>query len=351
MNRKELTIVMTIAFFVGAIGSIVFDRLIIPPLVTIPKLSWLKNLQSTTPIVITRREEIQLNEGANLMELSKQAGAFTVSIFSQGLPRFLGNGIIVTSDGLIFTTRQVAGDQKEVAVLLDDGRIFTALIRAADPKSDLMVLSIEANNLPLVQFEDAANLKAGQRILAVGRSNQAYTHKFSAGFVTNSVINNTSLEQVRSSERAAEAIDTDIKLNQEMIGGPLLNLQGHVVAMAASNEGLILAEHMRTALSVYLATNKITRPYLGIQYVRLTKELAAIKGFPEAGALVIATESGSLASKAALLPNDLIFKFEGQKLNSQSFEALLNNHPVADLKLTVLREGKTMEIVVKLEAR
>src|SRR3989344_5020849 len=109
MNRKQLTIIILIAFFVGALGSILLGRFTLPYLSRYQGLSWLSKLSTTSPIVINRREEVHLNEGANLIDLAKQAGNYTVSFYKGVLPnyKFVGNGIIMSSDGLIFTTKEV----------------------------------------------------------------------------------------------------------------------------------------------------------------------------------------------------------------------------------------------------
>jgi S1-C subfamily serine protease len=233
MNHRQIIITTIIAFFVGAIGSIVISRFVLPAI-------GLNKFSTSAPIIINRTETVQLNEGANLIELNKQASGFVVSIFSKGPANFLGNGIVVTSDGLIFSSKQVVGSQTEVVAVTNDGKNFPALVRAVDPKSDLAILTIQATNLPIAQFDNAADLQVGQRIAAVGRSKKPFEHKFMTGFVTYS----------------SDDFQTDLELDLDMVGGPLINLSGHVVAMATSPGGLILSEDLQKFLTDYLSKTK-----------------------------------------------------------------------------------------------
>lgn len=350
MNGKSWIKVILVALIVGGIGSILLGRFLIPYLATFPGLSGLNKLVSNSPIIVNRREEVQLNEGINLMELTRQSGNVTVNILSNE-GNFLGNGIVISSDGMIFTTEQVVKDQKEVRVVFNNGQVLQGLVRAADPKSDLLVVTANAQGLAVAQLEDAKNLQAGQRVFTLGRSNEEFVHKFATGFVTNPISNSVNFELVRNSEVFSEQLGTDIEYDAEMVGGPVFNLQGRVVGMVSGANQYILAENMQTALSVYLGTGKITRSYLGLRYTTLPSSLATFLGQTRGGIGVLGTEKGSPAEKAGLLANDLIIEADGKDLTQESFEQILNRYAPGPLHLKIVRGGKTLDLVAELTER
>jgi serine protease Do len=354
MNKKQYLIIVAIAFFVGGIGSIFLSRYFVPFIATFPGLSSLNKLQNNAPIVINRREEVQLNEGVNLIELSKQAQSATVTIYSGVQPnyKFAGTGLIISSDGLIFTTKDVIANQTQVKVVLNDGTSFDGAVRATDPKSELAMLTIPATNLPVTQFADAGALQIAQRVFSLGRGEHEFTRKFASGFVTKILNSNVSLEKVNSSENFEESIETDMNLKNDFVGAPLVNLQGQVVGIVVNANGKILvSEDINPALKVYLDKGKVTRSYLGLKYLSLSKSLATLKNLPDGGASVVSVEKGSPAEKGGLVSGDLITQVDGQAVADSSLERLLNAHSVSEMKLTVLRQNETKQLTVNLVER
>ncbi len=245
MTRKLFVIFFIIAFFVGAVGSIVISRFVIPYLATMPKLQGLNRLATNSPIIVNRREEVQLNEGVNLIDLIKQAGNVTVSIFDSK-NNFLGNGVIVTSDGLIMAPNSVIQNQVSVNVTTSDGQKLVATVKNQDPVSGLTLLTIPATGLPTAQFDDASKLETGHRVIFMGRSNAAFQHQAMAGFVTQSLANQLGPKQ----------ISTDAVISADYFGGPIVNLNGRVVGLAVNNNQNIIGENLKTVLNNYLANIK-----------------------------------------------------------------------------------------------
>ncbi len=341
-----------IAFFVGTVGSIFFDRIFLPYLSSLPKLSFLSKLTSTSPIVINRREQIQIDEGVNLTDLAKQAGAYTVSIYTgdKAALGLAGAGVILTSDGVIFTSRNVVGAFKEVTVVLNDGRSFPGLVRALDSKSELAVVTIAAGNLSVAQFNDANNLQIGQRVFGLGTTTNEYTKHFNSGIVTRNVVNGSSFERIYSTELLEESFEDSATASRDFIGGPIVDIEGKVVGFFADQNGKIISsEGLNQALSSYLTTGKILRPYWGIKYYNYSKTLGQLKGQKSAGALVAELEEASPARKAGLKIGDYITAVDGTTIDSVSFERLINRHQSGSVKLLVVRDGSATEITFNLE--
>ena len=354
MNRKNLITFILIAFFVGALGSILLGRFFIPYIASKTGWQFLNKLVTNSPIIINRTNEVQLNEGVNLIDLTKQASNITVTIFSNDNgPSFIGNGVIMTSDGLIFTSKNVVEGRKELTVALNNGNLYKALVRAVDPKSDIAALTIEERNLNVPSFADGFGLSAGQRVLVIGPSNLAFNRKLAQGYVTNTALNKKiHLARSYTTEVLEDSFETDAEVNTgEFDGSPIINLNGRLVGMVAghSQQRVVISENLQTALSSYLSSGKITRPRLGLSYFQLSKPAATLKGLDRAGILVSKVDTGTPAAGKVLV-NDLIFEVDGRNIENESFEQVVNRHSIGEMKLKLLRAGKEMEITVNLEA-
>ncbi|HTL39576.1 MAG TPA: serine protease [Methylomirabilota bacterium] len=243
MNIKQLSIVILISFIVGTIGTIFFTRWALPKISTATGFTWLNSLVTNSPIVINRHEEVQLNEGVNVIDLIKQSGNITVGIYTAGAaPQFLGNGIMMTGDGLIFTASSVTQKQTQFNVVINDGHTFPASVKDQDVKNGLVVLAIESSGLPTAQLDPAAKLETGQRVIFIGRSNIKFEHEALSALITQSLAN----------QLANPQISTDATVNSDYFGGPIVNLTGHVVGLVIDNTHNIIAEDLQTALSKYL---------------------------------------------------------------------------------------------------
>lgn len=240
-NKSQITVVVLIAFFVGTFGSILFGRLIFPYLANYRGLSFLNKLSSNAPIIINRREQVVLNEGANIIDLMKRSGNFTVSIYGPK-NNFLGNGIIATSDGLVLTANSIVASQTAVTVTTNEGQNFPAALKLSDPKTNLALLFISASNLPQAQFDNAADLEPGQRVIYIGRSNVKFEHSALVGFITQSLANQLGKSQIVS----------DAVTNADYLGGPIVNLSGKVVGMTLENGQNIISEELQKTLTKYL---------------------------------------------------------------------------------------------------
>jgi len=352
ISRRLILWFVVIAFFVGALGSIAFNKYLIPWLSNLPGFSGITRLSTNAPIIINRREEVQINEGVNLIELAKQANNITLSIYSGTDNRLLGNGFLLSSDGLVFTSKEVVANQTAMNAVLNDGRVFPATVRALDPKSELAVMTIPVRDLAVAQFEDAASLQVGQRVAVLGKTDREFTRKFSTGFVVKTVYNHLDPNKIFSSEALEETIETDALIDSGFVGGPVINLSGRVIGMIASQNGKILiSESMEPALRSYLEQGKIMRPYLGIRYTVITQSQANIKRLPEPGALVFDVEPNSPAARAGLAKNDLITQMNGQKIIDASLEHLIDKNYLSDVRLTIIRGGARQEITIKPEIR
>ncbi|HEX5430198.1 MAG TPA: S1C family serine protease [Patescibacteria group bacterium] len=348
MTKGNWIWIIILAFVLGAIGGVLLNRFGIPFISGIPGMSWVQKLESSNPVIINRVQQVELNEGANLIDLSKQAAGYTSDVYASTPDhKFLANGIIVTADGMIITPKSDLPAAGDVTVVTNDGTAYTGQIRAQDPRSDLAVVTISAQNLPFAQFADAGTLAASQQLIYLGRSNNSFTRDFALGRVNRSLDNNQSLSQILDSDAFENEILAQSNLSADFAGGPVIDLDGKVVGMTRSNLSVLISEDLHTAVDTYLRTGKITRPYLGMKYLDLSDAQAHLKNLPQGGVEVVSVAAGSAAQAAGLLPNDLITQASGQNISGGNFETILNQQS-GDLSFTILRNGQNVNVTAKL---
>jgi len=351
MTKTGWAWIIILMFFIGGIGGVLLARFGIPWLSNLPGLSWVEKLESTSPVVINHYQEVQLTDGANLVDLARQAAGYTVSIYTPSNPKFLGNGIIVSSDGLILASKTSLGSGTNFTVVLNDGASYPAQVRALDPRSEVAVLTISATNLPFAGFADASTLVASQRLIFLGRSNAAFEHNFALEQVSQTIANQRSLEAVHYSENLENTITTQNRPTADFVGGPIVDFDGKVVGMTNSSGGVIIGEDLNSVVSNYLQNKKIVRPTIGFHYLNLSTEQAKLKDLPQAGVLVVNVDANSPAAKAGIVSNDLIITADNQDLSSNEFEKVLNQHGSNPFLLTVIRNNQKINLTVNLEAK
>jgi S1-C subfamily serine protease len=353
MTRKQIVSIVLLAFVVGAAGSVFFERVVFPNLATVPGFSWVRKLQSASPIVITRREEVRLNEGVNLIELSKQAQTIVVSIYSPSPnPRYLGNGIIITSDGVIFTVDTVVASFNEVTIMTNEGNIYKGAVRAQDPKSPIAVVTVPGRDMPVAQFSDAANMQTAQRVFSLGFTDMEFNREFASGLITKTLFNNLAQQEIMSADVFKETIRTDAQLGPSFIGSPVVNLQGTVIGMVIGGNGEILtSEAIDGAIKSYLPLGKIMRPFYGMDYRLISNNLAKVLNLPKAGAQVVNVLANNAAAKSGLLVNDVILEVNGKKVTDSSLEQLFIEGNSNPLRLLIQRGTEQRELTLTPDLR
>lgn len=278
-----------------------------------------------------------------------------------------GSGFLVTADGLILTNRHVVSDeQASYTVVLSDGSKYAAKVLARDPRDDLALVKIEVQNAPFLKLADSSNLQIGQKVVAIGNSLGQYQNTVTSGIISG-IGRSITAGAGDSSEQLEGVIQTDAAINPGNSGGPLLDLSGEVVGVntAIDREGQLVgfaipANDASRALESFQKFKKIVRPFLGVRYIMINKDLAASEKLPkEYGALIVrgdkvtdfAVVPGSPADKAGLAENDIILEVDGKKLDgTASLSAVLKNKNVGDTAaLKVYHKGEEKLINVTLE--
>ena len=330
--------------------------------------------------MIEETKQINVKEDSAIIETAQKVSPAVVSIISSSkIQGFFGQssyaeesdgtGFIITSDGMIMTNRHVVSSKKgSYKVLTHDGKSYEAKVVSLDPANDIAVIQIDVDNLPVVSFGDSSKLQVGQRVVAIGNALGEYQNTVTAGVV--SAVGRTISAYGRGgrSEKLEGVIQTDAAINEGNSGGPLVNLEGQVVGMnTAIDEGgqlisfAIPSNIVREAMDSVLEHGRIVRPFLGVRYLEVTKELAQLNDLKsEKGALVYSGNSNLLAvipdspaDKAGLEVNDIITKVNDDEINKDnSLSRLLQKYsPGTEVELTIIRGGKEIKVKVKLEEK
>jgi len=233
-----------------------------------------------------------------------------------GVPfRSQGSGFIISGDGLVLTNAHVVREAKEVTVKLSDRREFRAKVLGADAATDIAVLRIDAKNLPVVRLGDAQQLQVGDPVLAIG-SPFGFEQTATQGIVS-------AKGRSLPGDTAVPFIQTDAAVNPGNSGGPLFDGSGAVVGINAQiysqsggYQGLSFAIPINVALKVkdqIVSSGHASHARLGVTVQDLDQALAESFGLgrPE-GALIANVAPDSAASRAGLVPGDVITEVNGE---------------------------------------
>lgn len=231
-----------------------------------------------------------------------------------------GSGFIIEPNGYIITNNHVVEGADKITVKLQDDREFTAKVIGTDKRSDVALIKIAANNLPVLSMGDSDKLEVGEWVIAVGNP-FGLSHTITAGIVSAKGRNSIGINDYE------DFIQTDAAINPGNSGGPLVNLDGQAVGMNTaiySKSGgymgigfAIPINMVRSIEQQLMKTGKVTRGYLGILIQPLTSELAKSFGMaPDSGILVGQVTEGSAAEKAGLKRGDVVVAFAGKPVHN-----------------------------------
>ena len=281
-----------------------------------------------------------------------------------------GSGFIVSSDGYIMTCSHVVGDpEADYTVILDPKHKYPAKILAKDPLIDIAILKIGGKNLPYLELGDSNQIELGETVVAIGNPLGEFEDTLSAGIISGLSRKITAYGGLPLRATSLRGlIQTDAAINPGNSGGPLVNIEGKPIGintamvMGAQNIGFAIPiNYARKILEEVMKYGKIQRPFLGIRYFVLNKEISQANKLPvDYGALIVRENLGekaivknSAADKAGLKEYDIILELNGEKINEENPLAdTLQKYKIGEeISLKILREGKEMNAKLKLEEK
>ncbi|MEH2119802.1 HhoA/HhoB/HtrA family serine endopeptidase [Nostoc sp.] len=287
--------------------------------------------------------------------------------FSQQMPseqqlRGLGSGFILDKSGLVLTNAHVVDKADKVTVRLKDGRTFEGKVQGIDEVTDLAVVKINAgNDLPVAPLGSSNNVQVGDWAIAVGNP-LGFDNTVTLGIV--STLKRSSA-QVGISDKRLDFIQTDAAINPGNSGGPLLNGQGEVIGINtairpdAMGIGFAIPIDKAKAIAAQLQRDgKVAHPYLGVQMLTLTPDLAKENNtdpnspiqIPEVnGVFVMRVVPNSPAASAGIRRGDVILQVDGKAITSaEQLQNFVEDSRLGQiLQVKVQRGNQTQQLSVR----
>lgn len=283
--------------------------------------------------------------------------------FSKELPQqqriesSLGSGVIVSADGYLLTNNHVVSDADQIVVALRDGRETHARIVGSDPETDLAVLKIDLDNLPIIELGSSDDIRVGDVTLAIG-------NPFGVGqTVTIGIISATGRNQL-GLNTFEDFIQTDAAINPGNSGGALVDATGNLIGIntaifsrSGGSQGIGFAIPTRLAqevMNAIIENGRVVRGWLGIEVQPLTPALAESLGLTERTGMIVArVYRNSPALRAGVQPNDLILAIDGENISDGyiAMNQVARRKPGTPLRLDFIRDGKQYSLEMKVEVR
>jgi serine protease Do len=274
--------------------------------------------------------------------------------------RGYGSGVIISADGYIITNNHVVDGAEEVTVKLNDNREFKAQVVGRDPNTDIALIKIKAENLPVLKYGDSDVLRLGEWVLAVGNPFNL-TSTVTAGIVSAKGRNLTFPGEENNQYKIESFIQTDAAVNMGNSGGALVNTRGQLVgitsAIMTSNNGFvgnsfaIPVNIVKKIVEDLRQFGEVQRAFMGVGIADVTPELIdkenlkldAIKGI-----YLTSINDGGSAADAGLKEKDVIIKINGNAVGTvpELQEQVGRFRPGDKADITYIRNGKENTVPV-----
>jgi serine protease Do len=315
----------------------------------------------------TNVSQLHIDESSAVINAVQGATPAVVTIESQQAGgQGTGSGFIYSSDGWIVTNKHVVDGAIALTVILNDSRELAAEVYGIDTLTDLAIVKVDATDLPTVAIGNSDDLEPGQLAIAIGNPLARFENT-----VTTGVISGLG-RQIRAgdtaqttSEQLNNLIQTDAAINPGNSGGPLLDSAGQVIgintAVSQDAQGIGFAIPIDVAkpiMQLALEGKPLERPWIGVRYQPVTKQLAQDQGLPVDYGVLIDSGSpdlpavvpGSPAAAAGLHAGDIITAVDGDRVDADHDLAtrVMPHQPGDEVSLSVVSAGSTREVTVTL---
>jgi Do/DeqQ family serine protease len=264
----------------------------------------------------------------------------------------LGSGVIVSANGYILTNNHVVENADEIEVILNDSRHARAKIIGTDPESDLAVLKIDLDRLPVIVLGNSDSLQVGDQVLAIG-------NPFGVGqTVTGGIVSALGRNQL-GINTFENFIQTDAAINPGNSGGALVDTQGNlqgintaIYSRSGGSMGIGFAIPVSTAKQVLegiVKDGQVTRGWIGVEPNDVSPELAETFGLKtQAGVIITGVMQNGPAAQAGIRPGDVILGVAGKSVNnvSELLSAVAALKPGTSARFDLLRRDEKLDLSV-----
>ena len=303
--------------------------------------------QGTTPLSFNQAVDRAAPAVVNIYSLGEIEGSY----FQPSTSRVwrLGSGVIMDSRGYILTAQHVVDNVDQILVALQDGRQYGAQLIGSDYYTDLAVLKIEADNLPVIPTAENTQPRVGDIVLAIG-------NPYNIGqTITQGIISATGGRVGVSRSSYSDLIQMDAVINQGASGGALINSAGELIGINNARfnnsfgdgiEGIYFAvpfSNARQIMQTLIDEGKVVRGWIGISVDPNSSDRLAQQGIQ-----VTAVDPGSPADIAGLRQGDVITRIGDKPVRSASegMREVVNSKPGSDLTITFYRNSELQNVTV-----
>lgn len=330
-------------------------------LVAVPSLRS-KIIPETLPAIVTEDDQTQISFNSAV----RKAAPAVVNIYSRKytendrtklLTQGLGSGVIVSDKGYIITNYHVVAQADQIIVALQDGRVAAAQMVGKDRRTDIAILRVEGENLPVIPLNPNYTPEVGDVVLAIGNPyNLGQTTTFG-------IISATGRSSISASGHQA-FIQTDAAINEGNSGGALVNTRGELVGIntASFQQATELETYGISFAIPYTLANKIMqkiiadgrviRGYIGIDGQDITSVTARLLGSEHLGGIVVlGIDPNGPAGHAGFVAQDIILKIDGEKVNGRQsvLDIVSELRPGTTVDVLILRQGQEQTLQVTIE--
>jgi serine protease Do len=269
-----------------------------------------------------------------------------------------GSGFFISADGYIVTNNHVVADAVEITVKLADARELTARVVGRDESTDLAVLKVDGSDFPYVSFEETAQPRVGDWVIAVGNPFGL------GGTATAGIVSAQGRNQLDNSTPYTDYIQIDAAINRGNSGGPTFDIYGRVIGVNSAiysptggSVGIGFAIPASVAKPItdrLMRGETIERGYLGVQIGPIDREWVGPLGLQSReGAYVVSVTPGGPAERGGLQQGDVVLTLNGQKVTDSNdlTRRVGQARPGDNLRLEVVRDGRRQTINVRSGTR
>ena len=271
--------------------------------------------------------------------------------------RGLGSGVIVSPEGYLITNNHVVDGADDIEVQLADGRLAQAKLVGTDPDSDVAVLKISLDKLPVVTFGNTDQLQVGDAVLAIG-------NPFGVGqTVTAGIVSALGRNQL-GINTFENFIQTDAAINPGNSGGALVDAAGNLVGIntaifskSGGSLGIgfaIPANTARMVMESLVRDGSVARGWIGVEPRDLTPEMAETLRLPvKSGVLITGVLQNGPAGSGGMRPGDVVVRIADQNIanTAQLFNAVAALKPGSATTIAVQRGERALELKVQVALR
>ncbi len=389
---KRFLLIGLLFLAVNIVGSTLVYFFVLPKILTIPFFAKYQiEHNSNKPIIINKTEKITVKENFSLRKTAERIMPAVVRVYF--LPesnknvnkKFILNtlsasGVIVSSDGIIVTVLpDVPLENKKIKIALENGKSFMAKIIKKDKYNGLLLLKIDADNLPVAHFGESSKVQNGEKLVLGGRATSTMKEIFSLRIIqeVSSNFNRKGLNFLFSEENS-KVFFLDNSINSQFIGGPAIDFNGTMVGiinqLKLSDKEIFYVipfNNIKNMLNNFFKKNleknkkEINQKginktiKLGVYYINIDKELSLLNNLPvNSGALIYSPSgksgltilSNSPAKKAGLKVGDIIISINNENITQgNTLASVLAKYNFNDkITLTIFRNNKKKQLIINL---